>query len=131
MRTFPQTILDRFDIIGFDPRGVGQSAPVRCETTPTPTPAVTPTPEPFTLERAETAVAQYGRICRESVGDELDFLDTTSSARDIERIRIALGEESIAHPGDIRTGRSLALPTPTCSHGAYAHSCSTGPLTRR
>lgn len=99
MRTFPQPLRDRFDIVGFDPRGVGQSAPVRCEGTASATPAVTSTPQSVSPELALTRVAQFAQRCRALRGDELDFLDTTSSARDIERIRIALGEETLSYVG--------------------------------
>src|SRR4051812_24221154 len=33
-QVFPRAVLARFDIVGFDPRGVGQSSPIRCFASP-------------------------------------------------------------------------------------------------
>ncbi|MFC9425779.1 hypothetical protein [Streptomyces sp. NPDC056987] len=32
--TLPQKILDSYDVIGFDPQGIGESAPLTCDLTP-------------------------------------------------------------------------------------------------
>jgi pimeloyl-ACP methyl ester carboxylesterase len=101
MLSFPAAVRARFDIVGFDPRGVGQSAPVVCDDgTVSPSPAVTATPDSAAAgDRPLTAVAAYTEGCRRNTGDELSHVDTVSSARDIERIRVALGETSLSYFG--------------------------------
>ncbi|KAL7627079.1 hypothetical protein AAE478_003855 [Parahypoxylon ruwenzoriense] len=86
-------ILERFDIIGLDPRGVGLSTPVQCD------------PNawnkrvsffPKTQKEFEALVA-YNRAvaksCRAKTGRLIDFVDTISAVRDHEAVRKALGGE--------------------------------------
>ena len=100
-RAFPDAVRARFDIIGFDPRGVGQSAPVVCDSpTAAPTVEASATPDQRTPgARFLDSLKKYAESCQRSTGDLLAFVDTVSSARDIERIRIALGEDSISYFG--------------------------------
>ena len=100
-RAFPDAVRSKFDIIGFDPRGVGQSAPVVCDSpTAAPTAEASATPDQHTPgARYLDSLKTYAESCQRSTGDLLAFVDTVSSARDIERIRIALGEESISYFG--------------------------------
>ena len=98
---FPDEVRARFDIIGWDPRGVGQSSPVVChDATAFPTPTATPTPDQRLPDRPEGAkLNAYGERCLRNTGDELGFVDTVSSARDIDRMRLALGEDAISYIG--------------------------------
>jgi pimeloyl-ACP methyl ester carboxylesterase len=83
-------VLARFDIIGVDPRGTTRSIPLRCG---------------FNLllpDLGRDLAAYYdefGRTCSKTDGDRLQYLDTETAARDLEAIRIALGEEQISYLG--------------------------------
>jgi pimeloyl-ACP methyl ester carboxylesterase len=87
---------DRYDLIGFDPRGVGYSTKVDC-----PSPqgqGGPPEPGPLTKEAAklihDSGVAA-NKQCGRSDPAFLRQLTTLNSARDLERVRIALGERKL------------------------------------
>jgi pimeloyl-ACP methyl ester carboxylesterase len=91
---------DRFDIVGFDPRGVGASTPISCGAA---VPAFRATDlEPDTaaeealLEAAARAVAEE---CQATEGDRFDQLGSIAVAHDIEVIRRAIGEDRISFVG--------------------------------
>ncbi|KAI0011855.1 Alpha/Beta hydrolase protein [Xylariaceae sp. FL0662B] len=92
-------VLDRFDIIGLDPRGVGLSTPVQCDPE-TYNRRVSFFPETQAqfddLVRYNEAVAAS---CREKTGRLLDFVDTISAVRDHETVRQALGGEPVTFVG--------------------------------
>lgn len=97
--TVSKDILDRFDLIGLDPRGVGLSTNVKCD------------PDvynqrvsffPTTQDEYEDLVAynkQVGESCRNLTGPLIDFVDTISAARDHEEVRLALGGEKASFVG--------------------------------
>jgi len=93
-------VADRFDIVGFDPRGVGGSTPIVCgNAVPAfrATDLAPDTPEEdAALAAAATAVANE---CLATEGDRLGHLGSTEVARDIEVIRRALGEDRISFVG--------------------------------
>ncbi|MEV8636198.1 alpha/beta fold hydrolase [Streptosporangium sp. NPDC051023] len=95
---FPDEILDSFDIIGFDPRGIGRSHDIQCDDT-----LVNKTfPPPATQAAWDELVVHNRRVgesCREKTGPLFDHLDTMSVARDVEAIRRALGAEKISFLG--------------------------------
>ncbi|KAI1144375.1 alpha/beta-hydrolase [Hypoxylon sp. FL0543] len=88
-------ILDRFDIIGLDPRGVGISTPVQCD------PAAYNKRVayfPKTQDQYDELVAYnkaLGESCRAKTGRLIDFVDTISAVKDHEAVRKALGGEKI------------------------------------
>jgi pimeloyl-ACP methyl ester carboxylesterase len=89
---FPAGIEQRFDLVGFDPRGVGESAPVHCGL-PVFDPAVSQFPtDEAGFRRLVAHNRALGASCRAATGPLLSHVDTTSAARDIEAIRAALGE---------------------------------------
>ena len=91
-----------FDLIGFDPRGVDRSGGIHCVTdafedkhlyvddTPD-------TPEEQVLKDE----AQQGFIdgCKQKYGDKLRFYSTANTDRDIDAIRVALGDKQISFLG--------------------------------
>lgn len=97
----PASVAARYDVIGFDPRGVGRStpaldcaprhfAPVRPDTVP-----ATDALERANLERARTFAAACGR----AYADVLPYMTTTNAVRDMDAVRQALGAERISYFG--------------------------------
>ncbi|KAI2465923.1 alpha/beta-hydrolase [Annulohypoxylon bovei var. microspora] len=88
-------ILERFDVIGLDPRGVGISTPVQCDAA-----AYNKRVSFFPKTQAEyDDLVAYnkalGESCRAKTGRLIDFVDTISAAKDHEAVRKALGGEKI------------------------------------
>ncbi|MFH0246496.1 alpha/beta fold hydrolase [Streptomyces sp. HK10] len=92
-----------YDWIGFDPRGVGASEPaVVCDSDyvypghaqPDPVPA-TPAAEQEWVDRARA----YAESCDDEYGDVLEHLSTEDAARDLDLIRVALGQDKITYFG--------------------------------
>ncbi|HEX6342267.1 alpha/beta fold hydrolase [Umezawaea sp.] len=85
------------DLIGFAPRGVGYSAAVACEDDWT-----QPDPSLPEKEKARFEAERDGRNHRRCVEEDPEFvrnLTTANIARDMDRIRIALGEDKIGYYG--------------------------------
>jgi pimeloyl-ACP methyl ester carboxylesterase len=96
---FTPEVRARFDVVGFDPRGVARSHPVVCS------PAVVEaTPSPLlTGAAAYRATIAYNRRlaadCRRRTGPVFDHVDTLSVVHDMEALRSALGEPRITFYG--------------------------------
>ncbi|GIH94570.1 alpha/beta hydrolase [Planobispora siamensis] len=97
----PRQVLDQYDLIGFDPRGVGHSTPVTCGldlvrhfTLRLPYPA----PDGG-IERNIAFARDTAAACAEHSGDLLPFITTANTARDMDRIRAALGEPELSYFG--------------------------------
>jgi pimeloyl-ACP methyl ester carboxylesterase len=94
--------LDHFDIIGFDPRGVDRSNGIRCvddkfveahlylDDTPD-TPA-----EQKLLDEGDKGFVDG---CKQKYGDTLRFYSTEATARDMDDMRAALGDDQISYLG--------------------------------
>ncbi len=94
-----QSVAARYDIIGFDPRGVGSSTPaLRCDPSffagarPNYVPA-TKAAEQVLIGRAKT----YASDCEQRYGWLLPHLTTQDTARDIDSIRAALRLPQISY----------------------------------
>lgn len=97
----PATLLDRFDIVGFDPRGVGASTGLPCGDDTVPAfRRVDSTPDTPEEQSALDAAAQaVADDCKTNAGDLLPHLGTDDVVRDIDTIRQALGEQQISFLG--------------------------------
>ncbi|MGW1891375.1 alpha/beta hydrolase [Streptomyces sp. NPDC002004] len=100
-RALPKKVAAQYDVIGFDPRGVGRSTPaLNCrpgQFTPV-RPASVPTTG--TLEKAQLQRAQaFARACGKKYADVLPFIDTVSTVRDMDAIRQSLGARRINYFG--------------------------------
>ena len=92
----------RFDLVGFDPRGVGESAPVRCldATTENAYNALDPVlDDPQEKQAALAADKQFGDGCQQLSARILPFVDTVSAAKDMDLMRIALGDAKLTYLG--------------------------------
>lgn len=99
--SFPSAIRARFDIVGWDPRGSGESSPVRCGETGASSSGgeSTGAGEDAAISQSIEQLMAFGESCLRETGEELRFVDTTSSARDMEQIRTALHEKSFSFIG--------------------------------
>jgi pimeloyl-ACP methyl ester carboxylesterase len=100
---FTPAIRDRFDIVGFDPRGVGGSVPsLRCMTGPQLDKyfAVNEAPvTPAQLAAAESANQAYAQACARNARALLPYLGTSAAARDMDVLRAALGQSRLTYLG--------------------------------
>lgn len=99
----PDAVLDAFDIIGFDPRGIGGSEPLDCPTPATITKLEGLDPSPDTKADVDENLATWtaiGGACERAESRLLPFVSTDTAARDMDRIREALGEERISYVGE-------------------------------
>ena len=62
---------------------------------------------------------------RRRYGDTLRFYSTTNTARDMDAIRAALGDEQISYLGISATAPTSAASTPGCSRSGCGRWCST------
>lgn len=89
-------LLDRFDLVSLDPRTVGGSDAPDCAPEPDRPPI--PLAGPAGLGRAVEANRAYWARCRAGSA-VFDHADTTSTARDLDALRRALGERQISFHG--------------------------------
>ena len=94
-----------FDIVGFDPRGVNRSTPVKCYENPAELDAYlydiypgTPGSDEWLAAANETMKA-FGARCLELTGPLLGDVDTPSAARDLDMLRAALGDAKLNYLG--------------------------------
>lgn len=97
----PADVRARFDIVGFDPRGVGGSLPaVDCTADLDAFIALDLSPDsPAERQLVIDETTKLVDACEENNADILPVIDTESVARDMEHIRIALGEPTISYVG--------------------------------
>jgi pimeloyl-ACP methyl ester carboxylesterase len=96
-------VLQRFDIVSFDPRGVERSSPVSCTGgggSGSSGPPIDPVP---TTPAAQQALLQndqsFATQCEQASGSILPFLGTVDTARDLDRMRAALGDAQLTFVG--------------------------------
>jgi pimeloyl-ACP methyl ester carboxylesterase len=92
----------RFDLIGFDPRGVGLSSPVHC-LNDAQKDAVNELDAVLDDPQEKQAVIQaskdFAAACLRNNAKILPFLDTTNAAKDMDMIRAALGDAKLTYLG--------------------------------
>lgn len=96
--SMPRSVTDRYDIIGFDPRGVGKSAPVECLNDRALTTYVDLDFTPDTKAERSALVKAAKRFtagCETRSPTIVGQLNTDATARDMDAIRAALGEQTM------------------------------------
>jgi pimeloyl-ACP methyl ester carboxylesterase len=90
-----------YDVVGFDPRGVGQSTAVRCfdDARKDESLAKDFDTTEAGLEAMADEYAAWGKACAENTGDLLGHVDTQSAARDMDMLRAVLGEQKLNYLG--------------------------------
>ena len=98
----PETVRDRYDVVSFDPRGTGSSRPIDCVDDAyldlgAGIAAVPSTPDQ--LDVLHRYNAGFAAGCRQRMGSYAGQVGTRNVARDVEAIRLALGEPALNYLG--------------------------------
>jgi pimeloyl-ACP methyl ester carboxylesterase len=96
-------VLARFDVVGFDPRGVGGSQPaVHCMTGRQLDTYFATDETPDTSAQLARVVSEsklFARACGQNAGSLLPYVSTRSTARDMDVLRAALGDPKLTYLG--------------------------------
>lgn len=91
----------QYDIVGWDPRGAGESAPVRCDPDSL-TKYVDADQSPDTQAELETLsklAADLGESCLQKSGPLLAHVSTQDTVRDLDLLRTVLGDDKLHYLG--------------------------------
>ena len=95
-------VLAAYDLVGFDPRGVGESTPVQCISDAELDELRAKVYDSETeagLQAWRDDAAEFAQACGERSGRLLGFVDTVSAARDMDVLRAVLGDEALHYLG--------------------------------
>lgn len=93
---------DRFDVVGWDPRGTGESSPIDCLSDEDLDEYLASSPNLETPEGVEEAVdwqERFGEGCEELSGDLVNHISTVETAKDMDVLRAVLGDEQMHYLG--------------------------------
>ncbi|MGW0811504.1 alpha/beta hydrolase [Nonomuraea sp. NPDC002799] len=97
------SLREHFDVVSFDPRGVGGSSPVRCLGTLGLDTLFSADPTPDTRTEVKQAKAMskaFAGACARNAGKQLlGHVSTAETARDMDVMRAALGERRLTYLG--------------------------------
>jgi pimeloyl-ACP methyl ester carboxylesterase len=99
---FRAPVLDAYDVVGFDPRGTGASAPVDCLSDDELDAYIAEDPDPDTAAEVKTYtgfVDALGSGCVKGSGEVASHVTTIEAARDLDVLRAALGESELTYYG--------------------------------
>jgi pimeloyl-ACP methyl ester carboxylesterase len=92
----------RYDIVGMDPRGVGESVPVDCLSDEDMDAYLAGDPTPDTPEEVaefQAANERFDAGCEANSGERAAHVSTIEAARDMDVLRSALGERELTYFG--------------------------------
>ncbi len=95
-------LTNNYDLVSFDPRGVGASDPIRCVTSAQLDTYVNANPDPTTpagIHRLVALSRQFADDCYKRNGRYLAHVGTIDEARDMDVLRNALGDKKLTYYG--------------------------------
>lgn len=103
---FSEDLRQNYDIVGWDPRGVGYSSAVECRDDAgmdeylygVPENAESMTEEEL-LEWSRQQAIQFGADCLENTGPLLEYVDTKSTVTDLDMLRAVVGDSKLTFFG--------------------------------
>lgn len=96
----PESITDRFDIVGWDPRGTGASSPVDCGNQLDYLFDVDTAPDDAQEQTAlADASKRFANACKKGSGALLAHISSIDTAHDMDRIRAAVGDKKLTYAG--------------------------------
>lgn len=111
-------VLDRYDIVGFDPRGIGKSNPIHCSSDAQQDVSFSGDAKPDNADELTTLIDDSQTFAANCVAktNYLASFTTANSAHDMEQLRIALGDKKLNYMGfsyGTYLGTSYAQQFPT------------------
>jgi len=100
--SFPSAVRDRFDVLAFDPRGVGRSSGVTCLSTSALDTYFHLDPVPDTAAERRALLAgnrQLAQGCQRRSARVLPYVSTDVVAQDVDRVRQAVGDSKLTYLG--------------------------------
>ena len=97
----PVGLLKRFDLVAYDPRGVGESAPINCGTDPDDPDLEKPIDMRTAAGLAVVTAAhhRYATGCATKLGARAGAFSTTAAVRDLDLVRETVGDERLTAIG--------------------------------
>ncbi len=98
----PTSVTERFDIVGFDPRGVSRSSPVKCISDADLDASFGYDPDPQSQASFDGFAGlsqRIGRGCGDRYGDQLPLYGSEQAARDMDAVRAAVGDDKLTYLG--------------------------------
>jgi pimeloyl-ACP methyl ester carboxylesterase len=101
---FPAPLQQRFDIVSWDPRGIGESTPVQCFDSGDEEAAFLGASAVFPLGTAQQKEyiktwRRFGKQCKRRDRTLMAHVSTADTARDLDLLRRAVGERSLTYIG--------------------------------
>lgn len=99
---FGAALRKAYDVVGFDPRGVGTSTPVSCGSDAQLNQIIQSDPDPDTAAERRTAdrlTQRLGERCLRDSGDLVRHVSTVEVAKDMDILRAALGDSTLTYFG--------------------------------
>ena len=88
-----ETVVANFDLVTFDPRGVGESTAVSCPDDSLKDELLYGQPE--STDQSKKLIAAYAENCQQNSGAILEYVGTRNTARDLELIRSLMNLEKV------------------------------------
>lgn len=95
---FGPELLQAFDVVGFDPRGVGESTPIQCLSDEELDEFVAADPDPETpaeVREGNDLLQEFGQGCVAESGKLASHISTVEAAKDIDIIRAVVGDPKL------------------------------------
>ena len=99
---FSKKLHERFDIVGFDPRGTNASTPLKCFSSNRQATELFGRPFPASIEQVNPyfdANERGTRLCEKNAGPIISHMSTANVARDMDLLRRAVGDDKLTYIG--------------------------------
>jgi pimeloyl-ACP methyl ester carboxylesterase len=100
----PKALRERFDVVSWDPRGIGESTAVQCFDSGDAEGEFLGEFSDFPVGHRQeqgyiSTWRRFGRMCSSRVGDLLSHVSTADTARDLDLLRQAVGDRALTYWG--------------------------------
>lgn len=95
-------VLNSYDLVGFDPRGVGNSSPLKCLSNKALDAFINVDPDPDNeaeITKLRRSTTKLGNACRDNSGELASHVSTLEAAKDIDVLRALLGQKKLDYYG--------------------------------